>query len=86
LRENVIDIRMDLRQFQITRSLNNRMGTGHGCRNFATQANIDWLKLPFAAIAMPSYGRRFTADWWKDTERRAAAQRVEQQSSLVVRA
>jgi hypothetical protein len=33
----------------------------------------------FAAIAMPSYGRRFTADWWKDTERRAAAQRVEQQ-------
>jgi hypothetical protein len=38
---------MDLRQFQITRSLNNRMGTGHGCRNFATQVNIDWLKLPF---------------------------------------
>jgi hypothetical protein len=33
----------------------------------------------FAAIAMPSYGRRFGADWWKDNERRAAAQRVEQQ-------
>jgi hypothetical protein len=33
----------------------------------------------FAAIAMPSYGRRFSADWWKDNERRAAAQRVEQQ-------
>jgi hypothetical protein len=38
--ENVIDIRMDLRQFQITRSLNNRMGTGHGCRNFATQGPL----------------------------------------------
>jgi hypothetical protein len=47
----VIDIRMDLRQFQITRSLNNRMGIGHGCRNFATQANIDWLKLPFGLRA-----------------------------------
>jgi hypothetical protein len=33
----------------------------------------------FAAIAMPSYGRRFGADWWKDNERRAAAQRAEQQ-------
>jgi hypothetical protein len=33
----------------------------------------------FAAIAMPSYGRRFGPDWWKDNERRAAAQRAEQQ-------
>jgi hypothetical protein len=33
----------------------------------------------FAAIAMPSYGRRFTADWAQENERRAAAQRAEQQ-------
>ncbi len=28
---------------------------------------------------MPSYNRRFTSDWAKDNERRAAAQRAEQQ-------
>ena len=29
---------------------------------------------------MPRYdSRRFSADWWKDNERRAAAQRAEQQ-------
>jgi hypothetical protein len=33
----------------------------------------------FAATAMPACDRRFTADWAKDNERRAAAQRVEQQ-------
>jgi hypothetical protein len=33
----------------------------------------------FAAIAMPSYDRRFTADWAQDDEQRAAAQRAEQQ-------
>jgi hypothetical protein len=33
----------------------------------------------FAATAMPGHDRRFTADWAKDNERRAAAQRVEQQ-------
>jgi hypothetical protein len=33
----------------------------------------------FAATAMPSYDRRFTGDWAKDNERRAAAQRAEQQ-------
>jgi cytochrome c-type biogenesis protein CcmE len=32
LRENLIDIRMDLRQLPITRSLKNRMGTGHGAK------------------------------------------------------
>jgi hypothetical protein len=31
----------------------------------------------FAATAMPSYDRRFTGDWAKDNERRAAAQRAE---------
>jgi hypothetical protein len=33
----------------------------------------------FAAVAMPSYDRRFTADWAKENERRAAGQRAEQQ-------
>jgi hypothetical protein len=33
----------------------------------------------FAAIAMPAYDRRFTGDWAKDNERRAAGQRAEQQ-------
>jgi hypothetical protein len=33
----------------------------------------------FAAIAMPSDDRRFTADWAQDNERRAAAQRAEGQ-------
>jgi Lon protease-like protein len=33
----------------------------------------------FAAIAMPSYDRRFTADWAQDNERRAAGQQAEQQ-------
>jgi hypothetical protein len=33
----------------------------------------------FAATAMPGYGRRFTADRWKDNERHAAGQRLEQQ-------
>jgi len=33
----------------------------------------------FAAIAMPSYDRRFSADWAKENERRAAGQRAEQQ-------
>ncbi len=28
---------------------------------------------------MPGYDRRFTADWAQDNERRAAAQRAEQQ-------
>src|SRR5262249_55536591 len=33
-----------------------------------------------AATLMPRYdSRRFSADWWKDNERRAAAQRAEQQ-------
>jgi hypothetical protein len=32
LLENLIDIRMDLRQLQITRSLNNRMGTGRDAK------------------------------------------------------
>ncbi len=35
---------------------------------------------PFAATMMPAYDRRrFSADWAKDNERRAAAQREEQQ-------
>jgi hypothetical protein len=33
----------------------------------------------FAAIAMPGCDRRFTADWAKDNERRAAAQQAERQ-------
>jgi hypothetical protein len=33
----------------------------------------------FAAIAMPSYDRRFSGDWAKENERRAAGQRAEQQ-------
>ena len=33
----------------------------------------------FAAVVPPHHSHRFSADWWKDTERRAAAQRVEQQ-------
>jgi hypothetical protein len=33
----------------------------------------------FAATAMPTYDRRFTADWAKENERRAATQRAEQQ-------
>jgi hypothetical protein len=34
----------------------------------------------FAAIAMPAYNsRRFSGDWWKDNDRRAAAQRAQQQ-------
>jgi hypothetical protein len=33
----------------------------------------------FAAIAMPSYDRRFTADWAKDNEQRDAVQRAGQQ-------
>jgi hypothetical protein len=33
----------------------------------------------FAATAMPAYDRRFTGDWAKDNERRAAEQRAEQQ-------
>jgi hypothetical protein len=33
----------------------------------------------FAATAMPPYDRRFTGDWAKDNERRAARQRAEQQ-------
>jgi len=33
----------------------------------------------FAAIAMPSYDRRFTGDWAKENERRAAAQEAERQ-------
>ena len=32
----------------------------------------------FAATAMAGCDRRFTADWVKDNERRAAAQRAEQ--------
>jgi len=32
LRESLIDIRVDLRQLQITRSLNNRMGTGRDAK------------------------------------------------------
>jgi hypothetical protein len=31
------------------------------------------------AIAMPSYDRRFSVDWAKENERRAAGQRAEQQ-------
>ncbi len=31
------------------------------------------------AATVPAYDRRFSADWWKDNERRAAAQRAEQQ-------
>jgi hypothetical protein len=38
-----------------------------------------------AATAMPSYDRRFTADWAKENERRAAAQRVEQQRMYYAR-
>ena len=33
----------------------------------------------FAAVEPPHDPHRFTADWWKDSDRRAAAQRVEQQ-------
>jgi hypothetical protein len=33
----------------------------------------------FAATAMPAHDRRFTADWAKDNERRAAGQRAEGQ-------
>jgi hypothetical protein len=33
----------------------------------------------FAAIAMPSHDRRFSADWAKENERRAPGQRAEQQ-------
>jgi hypothetical protein len=33
----------------------------------------------FAATAIPGYDRRFTGDWAKDNERRAAGQRAEQQ-------
>ena len=33
----------------------------------------------FAATAMPGYDRRFTGDWAKDNERRAAGQQAEQQ-------
>ncbi len=33
----------------------------------------------FAATAMPAYDRRFTGDWTKENERRAAGQRTEQQ-------
>ena len=33
----------------------------------------------FAATAMPGCDRRFTADWAKDNERRAAGQRAEEQ-------
>src|SRR5262249_547588 len=33
----------------------------------------------FAAVEPPHHSHRFSADWWKDNERRAAAQRVEQQ-------
>jgi hypothetical protein len=50
---------------------------GHRPPNLATAAAV--MAAAFAAIAMPSYGRRFSADWWKDNERRAAAQRVEQE-------
>jgi hypothetical protein len=32
LRENLIDIQMDLRQLPITRSLNNQVGTGLGAK------------------------------------------------------
>ena len=32
-----------------------------------------------AASMVPAYGRRFSADWAKDNEQRAAAQRAEQQ-------
>jgi hypothetical protein len=31
----------------------------------------------FAATAMPSYDRRFTGDWAKENERRAAGQETE---------
>jgi hypothetical protein len=37
LRESLIDIRMDLRQLPITRSLNNRMGTGRDAKWYPTQ-------------------------------------------------
>jgi hypothetical protein len=33
----------------------------------------------FAATAMPGCDRRFTADWAKDNERRAAGQQAERQ-------
>src|SRR5262249_39579034 len=33
----------------------------------------------FAAVAPPHHPHRFSANWWKDNERRAAAQRAEQQ-------
>jgi hypothetical protein len=33
----------------------------------------------FAATTMPAYDRRFTGDWAKENERRAAGQRAEQQ-------
>jgi hypothetical protein len=33
----------------------------------------------FAAIAMPSHDRRFTADWAQENERRAAGQEPERQ-------
>jgi len=33
----------------------------------------------FAAVEPPHHSHRFSADWWKDNERRAAAQRAEQQ-------
>src|SRR5262249_16662380 len=33
----------------------------------------------FAAVEPPHNSRRFSGDWWKDNERRAAAQRAEQQ-------
>jgi hypothetical protein len=33
----------------------------------------------FAAVEPPHPIHRFSADWWKDNERRAAAQRAEQQ-------
>jgi hypothetical protein len=33
----------------------------------------------FAATSMVACDRRFSADWWKDNERRAAGRRAEQQ-------
>src|SRR5262249_8145594 len=33
----------------------------------------------FAAVEPPHHSHRFSGDWWKDNERRAAAQRAEQQ-------
>jgi len=60
LRENLIDIRMDLRQLPITRSLTNRMGTRHGRNWYARQVHKErHMSAVRIALRPPAKGPSF---------------------------